>query len=103
MSIVFKDKKRMLSLQYDKDNKEIWNISLKYSTILMNNKSKLDTIFSSVYGEYINELKMKKLNHNNKNLKHIMIWETLSNNLKKIHNDHMLSLQILHLTNIYRG
>jgi len=80
---ITKDMKRELSLQQIDNNKTVWKISLKYSTILVNNKNKLDTVFDSVYGGYINELKMKNFNYFNKNLKHIMVWETLFNNLKK--------------------
>ena len=102
MTTINKDKNRKISYNNTLNNQELWKISHKYSLILMNNKSKIDEIASSIYGEYINELKNKKLPYLNtkKNL-HIIIWNTLLNNLKKNYNDHALSLQILHLTNIY--
>ena len=66
--------------QYEKRSKlkAGWNISHKYSTILLNNLEKINyEKIMSIYGSFIIELKSQNLEHKNK--KYINCWETMIN------------------------
>ena len=85
---------------------EAWEISKKYSQILMNhskNDQNLDMCFA-IHSQYISELKMKRIDFSNpKN--YIQVWETLLNTLL---NNPKITVQrgavkLLHQTNVQRS
>ena len=66
--------------EYEKRQKlkKSWNISHKYSTILLNNLEKINyEKIMSIYGSFIIELKSQNLEHKNK--KYVNCWETMIN------------------------
>lgn len=82
--------------------RQAWDISLKYSTILMDN-SKNDNFFNiylTTYGEYLSELKRKRINFKDKN--YVKIWETMVNTqLRNPKRDIRAgSIKLLHQTNV---
>ena len=88
------------------NNLECWNISKKYSTILMDHE-KNNVYFdlaSNIYHQYISELKLKKKN-TGKNKNYIQIWNTMINTIN--HNDKInvckSSIKLLHQTNVQRS
>uniref|UniRef100_A0A6C0L379 Uncharacterized protein n=1 Tax=viral metagenome TaxID=1070528 RepID=A0A6C0L379_9ZZZZ len=96
------------SVQRIKQNKyyEAWDISKKYSNILMNhskNDKNLEMCFA-IHSQYISELKMKRINFSNtKN--YIQVWDTLLNTLL---NNPKIAVQrgavkLLHQTNVQRS
>ncbi len=82
-----------------------WRISLKYSTILMNNIDKhhnLYDVVTGVYKQYISELNTHKL-VTIKDKKYIQIWETIMNTLQNNNTKlHKGSIKLLHQTNVQR-
>lgn len=85
---------------------QAWDISKKYSNILMNN-SKNDKnleICFAIHSQFITELRTKGLNNkNNKN--YIQVWDTLLNTLlrnPKI-NVQRAAVKLLHQTNVQRS
>lgn len=99
----------MKNIAYEKKRndkvRDAWNISLKYSTILMDN-SKNDNFFNiyfSIYEEYLSELKRKRINFEDKN--YFKIWETMVNTqLRNLKRDVRAgSIKLLHQTNIQRS
>ena len=59
--------------------KKGWNISHKYSTILLNNLEKVDLkMIMSIYGSFITHLKSQNINHKDKE-KYIECWKTMIN------------------------
>ena len=59
--------------------KKGWNISHKYSTILLNNLEKVDLkMIMSIYGSFITHLKSQKINYKDKE-KYIECWKTMIN------------------------
>lgn len=96
------------SVQRIKQNKyyQAWDISKKYSHILMNhskNDKNLEMCFA-IHSQYISELKMKRINlSNTKN--YIQVWDTLLNTLL---NNPKIAVQrgavkLLHQTNVQRS
>jgi len=77
------DKRRSIEFTKKADYNKCWNISLKYSNMLVKNINSRDlyTICCSVYGQYLTELKSKKLPIKNKN--YIQVWDTMINTVKK--------------------
>tara|TARA_B110001469_G_scaffold126857_1_gene145689 strand:- start:497 stop:790 length:294 start_codon:yes stop_codon:yes gene_type:complete len=78
-----------------------WNISLKYTTILIKNidNKNLHEIVNSIYGSFCKHLKSNKI-IDNKN-----VWFELLNINKKVYKNNMLESTIrkIHLTNIYNN
>ena len=85
--------------------KEVWNISKKYTTILMDNQNNDNFIdmFYTIHAQFLSELKNKRLNRNNKK-NYIKLWNTV---LNTIHNNSKLTakrgaIKLLHQTNVQR-
>ena len=83
--------------------KEAWLISKKYSQILMNNEinDKFLNMYRVTYGQFINELRNKKIHFtNDKN--YIQCWNTVLNTI--IRNPKIMcqrrAIKLLHQTNI---
>lgn len=69
---------RKIEIERNYNLKRGWNISHKYSSILIDNLEKIDIDkIMSIYGIFITELKSQKLEYNNK--KYINCWETMIN------------------------
>jgi hypothetical protein len=69
---------RQIELEKKNNLKRAWNISHKYSLILLDNLEKIDIEkIMSIYGTLITELKSQKLEHTNE--KYINCWETMIN------------------------
>jgi len=69
---------RKIELERNYNLKRGWNISHKYSSILLSNLEKIDLEkIMSIYGAFITELKSQKLEHKNK--KYIDCWKTMIN------------------------
>ena len=85
--------------------KEAWNISKKYSQVLINNitKKHIFDLIHEVYKQYINELKHKQINYKDK--RYHQIWETmLQTNLRNPKYEICVSsIRILHQTNVQRS
>lgn len=94
------NKNRNLEFNRKNNLKKYWNVSLKYSTILLNNidNKNLHLIINSIYGSFLKELKSNKLLDFKNNWK-----ELLNINSKNKFNEHNVisSTKKLHLTNIY--
>ena len=104
LDTIEKDKRRTDSLTNQLKHKEAWNISYKYSSILMKKIDSEDIyeiyeICFSIYHQYLNELKYKKLNMK-KN--YTQIWGTMINTLIKGNNGIKGPIHILHQTNQQR-
>ena len=88
-----------------KKYRDAWNISKKYSNILMKHDeyNKHIMIFPSIRLQYINELRNKKIPFKNK--PYIQCWDTVKNTI--LNNPKLsckiASIKILHLTNIQRS
>jgi hypothetical protein len=84
--------------------RDAWNISLKYSNILMDNSKddKFFNIYLTIYGEYLSELKRKRIYFKDKN--YVKIWETMVNTqLRNPKRDVRAgSIKLLHQTNVQR-
>ena len=87
------------------DVKQAWNISKKYSSILMDNQNNDNFIdmFYTIHGQFLSELRNKKLNRNNKK-NYIKSWNTVLNTIHK--NPKVTvkrgSIKLLHQTNVKR-
>jgi len=86
--------------------KEGWNISMKYTEILMEH-SKNDRNLSmcfAIHGQYMNELKNKRIPRDKK-INYIQCWDTLLNTLLKNPNINVQrsSLRLLHQTSVQRS
>ena len=86
--------------------RDAWNISKKYSQILMNNQ-KNDKNLSMcfvIHGQFINELRNKKLKFTKDN-NYIQCWNTLLNTI--LNNPKIkcqrTAIKLLHQTNIQRS
>ena len=86
--------------------KEAWLISKKYSQILMNNEinDKFLNMYRVTYGQFINELRNKKIHFtNDKN--YIQCWNTVLNTI--IRNPKIMcqrrAIKLLHQTNIQKS
>jgi len=98
--------RRNYSYRQEEQNDECWNISHKYSKILIKNIDSKDiyTICCSIHGQYITELTSKNLPLKNK--KHtiktyIQIWETMLNTVRKGEVE-KVAIRLLHQTNCQR-
>ena len=87
-----------------KDVINAWNISLKYSTILMDHYENDDffDIVYNIYDEYLSELKRKQINLKGKN--YLQIWETMiKTQIRNPKRDIRVgAIKILHQTNVQR-
>jgi hypothetical protein len=101
LDTIEKDKRRTDSLINQLQNYESWSISYKYSSLLIKKIDSEDIyeICFTVYRQYLNELKYKKLNMK-KN--YTQIWETMINTLIKGNNGIKGPIHILHQTNQQR-
>jgi len=93
-------KRRNKAINIQADHKEAWKISLKYSEKLILNKDKYDLYDKCFvcYNQFMNELKNKKLNTENK--KYTQIWDTLLNTINHKEDFMQRAIHILHLTNV---
>lgn len=85
---------------------EGWNISKKYTEILMEhneNDKNLGMCFS-IHGQYMNELKNKRIPRDKK-INYIQCWDTLLNTLLKNSkiNVQRGALKLLHQTSVQRA
>ena len=97
-----KDFRRQVSLINYTKYHESWEISHKYTKILMKSidHNDLYSICSVVYGQYMNELRNKKLNYkDSKN--YVQIWNTMMNTVLKNVNSKS-SVRLLHQTSQQR-
>ena len=101
------NKRRSLAYLPKENYDECWNISHKYSSILMKNidSNDLYSLCCSVYGQYLTELKSKNLqlkdkNHNIKN--YIQVWSTMLNTVRRGEAE-KLGIRLLHQTNCQRS
>lgn len=85
--------------------KESWDISKKYTTILMNNQENDNFIdmFYTIHSQFLSELRNKRLDRNDKK-NYIRCWNTAKNTITK---NPKLEIQrrvikILHQTNVQR-
>jgi predicted DNA-binding protein (UPF0278 family) len=86
--------------------KEAWNISKKYTTILIEHENKNEhlDIAANIYYQYISELKYKDIDVRVKN-NYIQAWNTMINtvnNNPKI-NVKRASIKLLHQTSVQRA
>jgi predicted DNA-binding protein (UPF0278 family) len=86
--------------------KEAWNISKKYTTILIEHENKNEhlDIAANIYYQYISELKYKDIDVRVKN-NYIQSWNTMINtvnNNPKI-NVKRASIKLLHQTSVQRA
>lgn len=100
------NKRRKIAFIQKENYNECWNISHKYSGILMKNidSNDLYTLCCSIHGQYITELKSKNLqlkdkNHNIKN--YIQVWDTMMNTVRKGEAE-KLGIRLLHQTSCQR-
>ena len=105
MNTFNKDKKRYNSQIIQNNHFEAWNLSYKYSTILLNkiNHKNIFELCFSIHENYINELKQKKIIKSikkNKNKNYIQVWNTMLNSMKKNHN--ISSIRLLQQTSQQR-
>jgi len=84
---------------------EGWNISKKYSTILMEheNENEYFQIAPNIYHQFVSELKVKNIPYINKN--YLQVWETMLNTLNKNPKINVCrgSIKLLHQTNVQRS
>jgi len=85
---------------------EIWKISKKYSTVLMNHENKNEhlDIYANIHYQYISELKYKGFDIRNKK-NYIQVWDTMINTVN--HNPKIdvqrASIKLLHQTSVQRS
>ena len=96
-----KDKRRTISYVNQLKYKESWNISYKYSSILMKNidNENIYEICLTIYHQYLNELKFKDLNMKRN---YTQIWETMINTIRVCKGNEISSIRLLHQTNCQR-
>ena len=84
---------------------EAWEISKKYSKILIDHENNNESflIVNNTYHQYISELKVKNIPHKNKN--YIYVWETMLNTIEKNMDIDVCraSIKILYQTSIQRS
>ena len=85
--------------------KQVWEISKKYSIILMNNQKNDNFIdmFYTIHGQFLSEIRNKKFDYNSKK-NYIKLWNTV---LNTIHNNPKITvkrgaIKLLHQTNVQR-
>ena len=97
---------REKELNKQKKYHEGWNISKKYTDILMlhsDNDKNLNMCFS-IHSQYMNELKTRNITRNKK-MNYVQCWDTLLNTLlrnPKI-SVQRSALKLLHQTNVQRS
>lgn len=101
------NKRRRLEYNQKENYDECWNVSHKYSSILMKNINSGDlyNICCSIYGQYLTELKSKKLQLRDKkcnNKKYIQVWLTMLNTVRKGEIENQ-AIRLLHQTNCQRS
>ena len=82
---------------------EGWNLSKKYTDILIVHEGE-DEYFSialNIYHQFISELKLKKIPHQDKN--YVQVWETMINTISKDYSKGIAAIQLLHQTNVQRN
>ena len=97
---------REMEIKRNKKISDAWNISKKYTSILINN-SKNDrniNVFPIIYGQFINELRNKKIIYSDtKN--YIQCWNTTLNTIYK--NPKIkckrAAIKLLHQTSVQRS
>jgi hypothetical protein len=94
--------------KYDKKKryKEAWNVSKKYTSILIDHENKNEhlDIAANIHYQYISELKYKGIDTRKKN-NYIQVWDTMTNtvsNNPKI-NVQRASIKLLHQTSVQRS
>ena len=102
MNTLNKDLRRTVSYQKEWDNSECWNLSLKYSKLLMKNinSPELYNLCLGIYSQYVKELNSRKLPYHNKN--YLQVWETMINTVKKDEKS-IQAVRLLHQTNCQRS
>ena len=99
---IHKNKRRQVA--FNDYNKYIhsWNLSYKYSKILINNINdpNLFLLCLSTYGEYIKSVKKLYKTKNIMDRNFIQIWETMINTVRKGEDNMKFSIRLLHQTNI---
>ena len=100
--IIQKDKRRKNALNQYNTHLKNWELSLKYSKILIDNINKPDLFLLclSTYNEYIKSVKKLHKDKNIINRNFIQIWETMINTVKKGEDNMKFSIRLLHQTNI---
>ena len=96
-----KDTIRQKELNNMMKYREGWELSYKYSKILMNhitNDNRYE-ISLTIYSQFMNELKNKKLNTDKT---YVQIWETMINTIRKGKSSPYRSMCILHQTSQQR-
>ena len=101
------NKRRNVTFLKKENYNECWKISHKYSSVLMKNIDSHDlyTICCSVNGQYLTELKSKRLQLSDKkgrNKNYIQVWDTMLNTVRKGEVEKQ-SIRILHQTNCQRS
>ena len=93
MDTIKKDKRRFQSFKKQNNYYEAWNISHKYSTFLLRkiNHNDIYNLCFMIHKEFINELKVKKIDYN-QNKNYIQVWETMLNSISKNHNTSSIRL-----------
>ena len=84
--------------------KDGWNVSQKYSRMLMNHIDSYDLcgVYESIYNQYKRELYSKKIPMN-PHKKYIQVWETMKNTVSKKKNPYLVrkaSVRLLHQTSV---
>lgn len=102
MNTLQKDLRRTVSYQKEWENAECWNISLKYSKLLVKNinSSELYSLCLGIYSQYVKELNSRNLPYKNKN--YLQVWETMVNTVKKGEKSRQ-AVKLLHQTNSQRS
>ena len=102
MDTLNKDLRRTVSYQKEWNNSECWNLSLKYSKLLMKNinSSELYSLCLGIYSQYVKELNSRKLPYYNKN--YLQVWKTMINTVKKGEKS-IQAVRLLHQTNCQRS
>ncbi len=95
------NKRRKIAFIQNDNYNECWNISHKYSGILMKNidSNDLYTLCCSIHGQYLTELKSKNLQLKDKN--YIQVWSTMLNTVRKGEAE-KLGIRLLHQTSCRR-
>ena len=93
MDTIKKDKKRNISFINKNNYHEAWNISYKYSSFLLKkiNHNDIYNLCFMIHKEFINELKIKKIDWN-QNKNYIQVWTTMLNSMSKNHNTSSIRL-----------
>ena len=99
------DNNRKKEFMIQRKYHEGWNLSKKYASILILHEGDDDyfSIALNIYHQFISELKLKKIPHQEKN--YVQIWETMTNtimNNPKV-NVSRAAIKLLHQTSVQRS